>query len=319
MMRLECPICCLEAHARYRWAFNRKLCHCPACGVLFSDPMPSPQEIDEFYQGFLYRRPDIVEIDQLIVRKQAELIRLFGDSIKAGRTFLDYGGGTGVATLAAAKLGLHVTFFEIDRQAVEFVQELTKGLPVSTCDTLSDLNGQRFDIIFVDNVIEHVREPRALIEQLYSRLAQGGQLIFKTPHARSTELLFHPAVSVGSYLRRVLQYNGVQKALSAAAFRPWSLDPPRHLYSFSPKSLMLLAEQVGVGETAIDYYRIPLWEYAYAKRILRIPRSLRDAVGWFMSVAISPFELASKCVEAFFRKISLLSPGGLTLRIKRLP
>lgn len=313
----SCLICHSTGKCLYKWTPPYSLCYCPSCKTLFSDPIPSDHELSEFYQGFLYRKPDGIRLKKLIARKKKEIQRLFGDYIKTGLSFLDYGGGTGVASLAAAELGLEVTLYEIDNDAIDFVRSLDKGYPLRTCCNLSELEDRSFDLIFVDNVIEHVREPQALMSFLYGCLNQYGQLIFKTPNARNTELLFHPMVSVNGYLRRVYRFNGFTTAMYAAFFRPWTLDPPRHLYSFSARSLKLLAEQTGVDNAETGYYRIALWEYSITKRLFRIPNSLKETAKWFVMATLSLFEIGPKLIELLFQRTNIISAGGLFIRIKR--
>lgn len=315
-MELRCPICHARGKRLYQWTSPYVLASCSSCRTLFADPMPSDEQLQEFYQGFLYRKPEAGQLRRLVEAKKRELRNLFGDDLQTGRTFLDYGGGTGVASLAAAELGLQVTMFELDREAVEHVHSL-EGCSVEAFSSLDAIEGRAFDLVFSDNVIEHVQDPKALLARLYGHLKPRGRMVVKTPNARNTELLFHPMVVVKGYLLRVRQYNGLWSALSGVFVRPWALDPPRHLYAFSANSLKLLAEQVGADEAEIGYYRIPLWEYSLAKRLNRVPKSAVGAVKWGVLALLSVAELATKAIEWPLRKMNLLSPGGVFIRIRR--
>ena len=316
-MDITCRICYSNGQYLYKWTPPYSLYYCPSCKTLFSNPIPSEDELDAFYQGFLYRKPDASKLKKLVEKKKMEIQKLFGRAIQTGRTFLDYGGGTGIASLAAEQLGLKVTLYEIDNDALEYVKSLQKECSVQTCCDLSELEDRTFDLIFVDNVIEHAREPRVLLRFLYDRLEQQGQMMIKTPNARNTELLFHPTISVVEYLRRVYMFNGFLGAVSAVFFRPWTLDPPRHLYSFSTRSLHLMAEQTGVDKAEIGTYRIPLWEYSLTKKLLSIPNSLKGIMKWFVMATFSLFEIGSKCIEWLLRTTNIISAGGLYIRIQR--
>ena len=316
-MDIWCPICHSNSRYLYQWTPPYSLYYCPSCKTLFSNPIPSEDELNVFYQGFLYRKPDPSKLKKRIEKKKKEIHKLFGNAIQTGRTFLDYGGGTGITSLAAAQLGLEVTLYEIDNDALEYVKSLQKECSVQTCCDLSELEDRTFDLIFVDNVIEHAREPQVLLRFLYDRLEQQGQMMIKTPYARNTELLFHPTISVFNYLRHVYIFNGLFDAVSAAFFRPWTLDPPRHLYSFSARSLHLMAEQTGVDKAEIGTYRIPLWEYSITKRLLHVPKSLKGIMKWFVMAIFSLCEIGSKCIEWLLRTTNIISAGGLYIRIQR--
>ena len=126
-MRSSCLICNSPSKYLYKWTPPYSLCYCPSCKTLFGDPMPSDHKLSEFYQGFLYRKPDAIRLKKLIERKKKEIQKLFGDYIKTGRSFLDYGGGTGIASLAAAELELEVTLYEIDNDAIDRSEERRVG------------------------------------------------------------------------------------------------------------------------------------------------------------------------------------------------
>ena len=316
-MGLKCLICDSSSRYMYKWIHPYSLYYCPKCKSLFSNPIPSENELNKYYQGFLYKKTSSDNLRKPILKKKKELKELFGNQIEHGLSFLDYGGGTGMASLAAAELGLKVTLCEIDSEAVDFVRSLKTDYSINICSNLSELEEQSFDFIFADNVIEHVRQPQVLMSTLYAHLNQHGQLIVKTPNARNTELLFHPMVSVRGYIKRVYQFNNFSTAIFAAFFRPWTLDPPRHLYSFSAISLNLLAEQSGVDNSAIGYYRIPLWEYSIAKELLCIPNSAIGTVKWLVMLLLLPLEIISKIIEVILKKINVISTGGLFIKIRR--
>ena len=222
-----------------------------------------------------------------------------------------------MASLAAAELGMRVTLYEIDKDAVDFIQSIDTDGRIQACHSVSEWEHQSFDLIYVDNVIEHVRDPRSLIEFLYERLNQNGCLIFKTPQARSGEMLFHPLASFKGYIDRVYQFNDLKQAIHAVYFRPWTLDPPRHLFAFSLKSLMLLAEQTEVDKFTIDYYRLPLWEYSLLKKLHRQPRRFSTAIKMIGVALIVPVEMISKAIEALLQLTNAISAGGLILKIQR--
>lgn len=316
-MNTECRCCRSSSRYVCRWCSPYSLYYCPSCKTLFSDPLPSDAELRAFYQGFLYRKPAANTLRALVQRKKREIQRLFGDAIAAGGSFLDYGGGTGVASLAAAELGLKVTLYEVDREAVAYVSSLPEKCSVRSCVDMSELHGEVFDFIWADNVIEHVKEPQSFLQSLYGQLSRGGQMIIKTPNARNTELLFHPVVAVRGYVFRIIRFNPLGRAMSAAIFRPWAIDPPRHLYAFSAESMNVLAEQVGVDEWETGYYRIPLWEYSMAKTLGHAPRGAKGVVKWLIAAMMFVPEVGSKVIEAAFRAGHITSPGGLFVRIKR--
>jgi 2-polyprenyl-3-methyl-5-hydroxy-6-metoxy-1,4-benzoquinol methylase len=294
---------------------------CQRCALRFARPVPSAAELEEFYQGFLYRKPSRKKLPRLLRARERELRSLFALSESAeantGKSFLDHGGGTGAAYAAARRLGLDSWFSDMDRQAIAHVSE-EFGLEQSHVVKHIAEHPSRFDYVLSDNVVEHVPEPVALIRELTATLKPGGVLVIKTPHAASTDMYFYPRVW-SNYARRVAQFNGWGRAAHMLLREPvWCCDPPRHLYSFTHASLAEMALQAGVAldHFAVETYETPLLKNTYTERVL----SRRGLLGRLRSAALLPVlpaEWATKAVQHWSRHAGWLSPGGLVLRVWR--
>lgn len=66
---------------------------------------------------------------------------------------------------------------------VEEVKELNKkGYDVRVCDATSDADlGERFDVVYIGDVIEHVNDPVALIKFAGRHARAGGKIVVSTP------------------------------------------------------------------------------------------------------------------------------------------
>lgn len=99
-----------------------------------------------------------------------------------GRTVLDVGCGPGYLAGILAGRGYRVTGIEGPGRAgagfpagVELIEaDLDEGLP--------PLEG-RFDYILCADVLEHLRQPAALLTALHGRLAEGGSLLASLPNS----------------------------------------------------------------------------------------------------------------------------------------
>jgi SAM-dependent methyltransferase len=94
-----------------------------------------------------------------------------------------------------------------------------KGIPVfhGTLEQ-AKLAGASAEYIILSHVIEHVPDPAAVIDECFRVLKPEGKLIIHTPNA----------VSFGHKVFRENYYH---------------LDPPRHLFLFSPRSLSKLCKK----------------------------------------------------------------------------
>jgi 2-polyprenyl-3-methyl-5-hydroxy-6-metoxy-1,4-benzoquinol methylase len=317
-----CPACgALETTASLAWGQHTQIHRCASCALLFAYPVPTPEQLEAFYQGFLYRRPARKDLPRLLAERQRELVSLFGmdaPGARAGRTFLDHGGGTGAAYAAAQRIGLESSFAEMDRQAIAYVTE-EFGLPSSRLvNHLAEHPGQ-FDYVLSDNVVEHVIDPVTLIRELVASLKPGGVLVIKTPHAAASDTYFYPRVW-SAYAQKAAKFNGWSKALEMLIREPiWCCDPPRHLYSFSKQSLASMARRAGLdpAQFRVETYQTPLLKNSFTERVLQRRRGVLGGLRRAALIPMLPVELASKVVQGWSRRAGWLAPGGLVLRVRR--
>jgi 2-polyprenyl-3-methyl-5-hydroxy-6-metoxy-1,4-benzoquinol methylase len=99
-------------------------------------------------------------------------------------SILDIGCGTGeLLTLPLARQGWRITGLDIHSQSVERAAVLAQDLPTARflCDDLESV-AERFDAIILSEVIEHVTDPRGLLEEIRAKLADDGVLILTLPN-----------------------------------------------------------------------------------------------------------------------------------------
>ena len=330
----SCPACCstqLDPILSLRSEYDVLLCR--ECDLVFATPTPSPEVLRDYYQGFQYRAPLLADIERECEERQKEL-EGFGiaSGVAEKKKFLDFGGGCGVATLAASRMGLDAYLQEVDEQAIEFA---TEHVGISADRVVRELEQceMEFDVIFCDNVIEHVPDPLSFLSALYSKLAAGGCLIIKTPHARNTDSYFVPGVTLqGYFLKAKREGGGLGNAIRAHRRRWWHCDPPRHLFSFSERSLKRLAQRAEIAEFEVAYYQQSLTRYAFLTTLKKRIRSsgaaafrkdylskllFRKGMRAAMAAFLLPFRLmldiAFVGIHATVRALSLVSPPGITL------
>lgn len=114
-----------------------------------------------------------------------------------GRRALDAGCGVGHNAFLLRELGYRVTAadasdYAIQRARERAVQTGTSGVEWRVVDFDRDRLPGEFDLVICWEVIEHVRDPRAVLEKLYGALAPGGVLVITTPNAFGLTHLLGP-------------------------------------------------------------------------------------------------------------------------------
>lgn len=217
---------------------------CAECGLARLWPMPNPEEIAAFYEGQFYTE----EGERFAVpveRIRAKLAKLRGRTLnklcpQRGR-LMDFGSGAGHFAIAQQRKGWEV--HAVDPYSTSPAQDRV-SLCVSEDGAITlDYPAAYFDAITLWYVLEHLADPVQVLGELCRVLKTGGCLLIA-----------------------VQDFSGIQ----ARVFGPhWLiLDPPRHLWHFSPENLDLLAEMQGMRRIALTRACIELGPYTIMQSIL---------------------------------------------------
>jgi SAM-dependent methyltransferase len=159
---------------------------------------------------------------------------------------LDVGSGNGAFMAMMQERGWDVSGIEPDPQAATLAKKhLKKDTPVfiGTIESAS-LPDSYFDAVAAHHVIGHMHDPVGFLREVWRILKLGGKLVVTTPNTPS---------------------------LGHRAFRDsWrELDPPRHLYLFSPESLRVCVERLGYQVEVLRTTARSAWEIWYSSRLIR--------------------------------------------------
>jgi 2-polyprenyl-3-methyl-5-hydroxy-6-metoxy-1,4-benzoquinol methylase len=158
-------------------------------------------------------------------RALAQRELLYVPYVSEGR-LLEVGCGRGQYLERLKAAGWNCVGIDFDAEAV--AHAAARGLDVR----VGDLAAQRFadasfDTVLLSHVIEHLPDPHAVLRECRRILKPGGRVVLLTPNVRS---LGH-----------------------RAAGRHWiGLEPPRHLFVFSPSSLARVLVDCGFDDVAVD-------------------------------------------------------------------
>lgn len=151
--------------------------------------------------------------------QRRQLKRMYVGKEKPGK-LLEIGCGGGRFLNRMQRAGWTVEGVDFDPHAAAKVAR-KYGIRVSTGE-LADIRyaGERFDVVAMSQVLEHVHEPLPLLNECRRVLRPGGRLVVTTPNALSQAHRIY-----GRYWR--------------------GLEPPRHLQVFTPAALEKCARRAG--------------------------------------------------------------------------
>ena len=228
----NCPVCQNNIFEKYLevqdyTVSNKKfqIVVCKSCDFKFTNPRPDQDEIGEYYKAESYishsnTSKGLIAKIYHSVRKYTlkHKINLINRLYPQKGKLLDVGCGTGMFLNEARGNGWKVNGIEPDSGARQIAEEINKST-IKT-EILSSFQNEKFNIITMWHVLEHVHLLNETVDWLKERVTEDGSIIIAVPNHESEDAKIYQA--------------------QWAAY-----DVPRHLYQFSQKSIKQLFEQKG--------------------------------------------------------------------------
>lgn len=236
------------------------IAQCAACGYVFDNPRPTLEELVKFYS-----RPSQYDswLGELRIRQQAWERRLDRmQATKKSGSLLDVGTGIGQFLAVARNSYSQVCGTEVSNVAVRIAKE-KYNLDVFQ-GTIEDIDwqGRVFDNISLFHVLEHVHNPKSLLQKCHSLLSPDGVLVVAVPNEVS---------SLRAGARRWLMNAGLKdrRGLGKFGLPLIDLGPQNgeaHLSHFTPEVLdqLLHNTHFSILEKTLDPY------YLRAHRLTRL-------------------------------------------------
>jgi len=305
-----------------KWQLSK--CTNPECGTLWLNPMPIEEDIIHAYQEYYthtatdtrgsslkqhlksylkmgytasrygYDISGVTALQKLIAplalffvvgHLQFDYDLMHLPACYKGK-LLEVGFGGGDALRNMASLGWEAYGVDFDPIAVE--NALKAGLQVRQ----GNLEEQGyaddfFNAVTMSHVIEHVHNPRAVLQETYRILKQGGAFVAITPNV-----------------------NSIGHRLFKRAWFP--LEPPRHLHLFTPQAIKRLALEAGFREVEVKTSRRDVYNtYLRSMSIRRTGRAHMDQYANPPQERL--FALCAKAFELLQAKVINLCGGELIL------
>ena len=231
---------------------------CEQCKALFIDPVPKDRLKDIYPANYYSFDEDVTGsvVFQIKDWLDQRFFKKFISTLPQPRIrVLDVGGGSGHQLSSLKKVDERITdtvIVDLDEHAGEKARSLGHDY---FCGRFEEYEVEHpFDVILMLNLIEHVENPKALLEKAQSLLSPQGIVIVKTPNTESLDARLFRHRNWGGY------------------------HCPRHWVLFNETNFRSMVEGAGLNISQLKYTQgAPFWTtsvlYALArKKIIQVSR-----------------------------------------------
>jgi 2-polyprenyl-3-methyl-5-hydroxy-6-metoxy-1,4-benzoquinol methylase len=227
----SCPLCNSKEISFFLKTEDFMLSHeeyelwkCGECGFIFTQNVPSQEEIGKYYQSQEYiSHSDIKKgmMNRLYHTGRSYMLGIkyrMVQKVAKGKNLLDIGTGTGYFPGYMKKKGFSATGVEVDPEARKFASGEFGIRVFSPEDFLEKKIPGTFNVITLWHVLEHLDNFDLYLEQMKAQLAPDGMLVIALPNCTSLDARFYREHWAG-------------------------YDVPRHLWHFTPSTVIRLGEK----------------------------------------------------------------------------
>jgi 2-polyprenyl-3-methyl-5-hydroxy-6-metoxy-1,4-benzoquinol methylase len=217
---------------------------CRNCGLIFSNPMPVPHDIQDHYgvPPENYWTEEYFILDDNYFSDQIDCLEKLMP-VKQGMRALDIGAGLGKCMIALGKKGFDAYGFEPSlpfyKKAIEKMGISPEKLRVGMMEEM-EYPAEEFDFITFGAVLEHLYHPAQSIAKAMQWLKPGGIIHIEVPSSKHL---------VSKIFNAYYRFRGTNYVTHISP-----MHAPFHLYEFDVRSFQRLGEKQNFEIVRTDYF-----------------------------------------------------------------
>lgn len=245
---IPCNFCGSKENNVYDELENWKIVKCNNCGFTFTNPRPTLESLPQYYaeeyfkderhRAKFYNEDSTVKV---INQDYTNRIQDVENYVPKRGSVLEIGCARGGFLSKLRDRGWEIEGVEISQDACNLAKELY-GID-QFCGVFAEYQTtKKFDVICMYQTLEHVPDPKEVLEKAYQMLKPNGVVVVEIPNINCLEMKY-------SADRRRLSY-----------------DLPRHLNHFSPQFLSEQMKKMGYQIADIECNEHPLITSYFEKK-----------------------------------------------------
>jgi len=208
---------------------------CTACGTIRIDPYLDTASLEDFYTRFyqqMYARA--TDVDNYFQRQKSygeKVLAVAESSLKPRSWVFEVGCGAGGALDVFQRRGYQVAGCDYSGELITAgrlrgVQNIYHG---SLKDIQPHLAGAKADLIYLNHVFEHVKQPLRSLDECRNQLAPGGRIVIIVPDVSGIDSFQYPAGDLLQFLHIAHKYNfsfeGIRRLAGQGGYQVSRLTP----------------------------------------------------------------------------------------------
>lgn len=224
-----CPLCRGHKVVEFRREGALAIVRCDACGLMFTEPQPTQEELEVLYGKSYFHSDDarpmayddyLADGDNIVRSSRSRIDRIERILGRRGNQLLDVGCAMGFFLKAAVERGYDAHGVEISRYCVDHLVEPKAKVVCGTLEAARYADA-KFDLITMWDVIEHLKNPHAILTECARIARPSAGLVLMTPN-------------IEGLMARVMRKQWVC----------WE-DPHIHLFYYGPAQITRELERTG--------------------------------------------------------------------------
>jgi SAM-dependent methyltransferase len=236
LIPVKCPMCAHDSGKtvargkdyEYRTAEEEfTFIKCDSCGLIYLNPRPASEEMNRIYPDNYYAYDVKKRRNSLVTairnRMEKKKIDTYTEFIGINADVMDVGCGDGRLLKLMQEFGpkdWRLFGIDINENALKLAREAGFEVELARLENF-DAGDKLFDLLTLFQVIEHVPDPRIMLQKMFDLLKPGGIVAIETPNLSGMDY----------YLFKRRYWGGYHF--------------PRHFTLFTPVTLSQMMEKVG--------------------------------------------------------------------------
>lgn len=181
----QCPVCKSTAIREHHHDYTGiKISICSHCEVQFMNPVYSDSYLTEYYNNYTGD-----EYSQKVVDEQHftanDYLKIVEKHLGHTGDMLDYGAGNGEHSNVGLQRGWKVVGYDVDCEVAKTISDKYKYKYVCGPFDKVDWQGNKFDLVYANQVVEHLKDPIESLKTVHSLVKDDGIFLVAVPNIHS--------------------------------------------------------------------------------------------------------------------------------------